>query len=201
MTIDDLQSELRAALAALGSGVPPHILAVRTATSAALRVVLDKGRAAAEDSLKRSGKGTACAIWLSDLEDMIIRTVFDFARLTVFPDTRTVDQEMAVIAVGGYGRGTLAPGSDIDLLFVVPVKPDTRVNSIVEFLLYALWDARQKVGHATRNVAECLKLSKTDITIMTAILEARFICGSRSIFSDLSHRFRKSIVQTSAKNS
>ncbi len=195
MNLDRLQDQLRQSLPA----VVTDVLACRTATSAAIRTVLDTARRDAEETLKRDGKGTACAIQLARVEDMIIRTVFDYARTTVFPGATDVDRTMAIVAVGGYGRATLAPGSDIDLLFLIPAKPDAAVNNIVEFLLYALWDARQKVGHATRNIVECLKLSKTDITIMTSILEARFICGAQTLYGDLTLQFRKTIVQTSAR--
>jgi [protein-PII] uridylyltransferase len=83
-----------------------------------------------------------------------------------------------VTAVGGYGRGTLAPGSDIDLLFLLPAKPAAWSEPAIEFMLYILWDLGFKVGHATRNLEECIQLSKGDMTIRTAILEARYICGS-----------------------
>ena len=86
---------------------------------------------------------------------------------------------MAVVAVGGYGRGTLAPGSDIDLLFLLPYKQTPWGEQIVEYMLYMLWDLGLKVGHATRNIDECMRLSRSDMTIRTAILEARFVWGER----------------------
>ncbi len=64
---------------------------------------------------------------------------------------------MAIVAVGGYGRGTLAPGSDIDLLFVLPYKQTAWGEAVVEFMLYMLWDMGFKVGHATRNIDECIR--------------------------------------------
>ena len=96
--------------------------------------------------------------------------------------------------MGGYGRGTLAPGSDIDLLFVLPARQSERVQNIVEFVLYCLWDTRQKVGHATRNIDECIRLAKSDNTILTAILEARYICGNEALFKRLVDAFRREIV-------
>ena len=78
---------------------------------------------------------------------------------------------MAVIATGGYGRGLLAPGSDIDLLFVLPYKQTAWGESVAEALLYCLWDMGQKVGHATRSVSECIRQAKADMTIRTALLE------------------------------
>ena len=74
---------------------------------------------------------------------------------------------MAIVAVGGYGRGTLAPGSDIDLLFLLPYKQTPWGEQVVEYMLYMLWDLGLKVGHATRNIDECVRLSRADITIRT----------------------------------
>ena len=73
------------------------------------------------------------------------------------------------------------------------------MNEVVEFLLYALWDARQKVGYATRTIDECLKLARTDNTILTSILEARYICGAQNLFDQLTQRFKSEIVATGAK--
>ena len=61
------------------------------------------------------------------------------------------------MATGGYGRGTLAPGSDVDLLFLLPYKQTAWSESVVEAMLYVLWDLKLKVGHATRSVDECLR--------------------------------------------
>ena len=91
---------------------------------------------------------------------------------------------MAVVAVGGYGRGTLAPGSDIDLLFLLPYKQTPWGESVVEFILYMLWDLGLKVGHATRTVDECIRLARSDMTIRTALLEARYIWGDEALFDD-----------------
>jgi [protein-PII] uridylyltransferase len=165
--------------------------------SALIKTCLQDKRNLAEAALLKSGHGTFCAEALSTTQDSIIRTVFEFASQRVFPSPEVVN--LSIVAVGGYGRGTLAPGSDIDLLFLIPNKPQPRVAAIVEFLLYALWDARQKVGHATRNIDDCLRLAKSDNTILTSILEARFICGEQSKFDVLVQRFRAEIVAGSAK--
>jgi [protein-PII] uridylyltransferase len=173
------------------------VLTTRNQVSSLIKERLAQARADAEQALLLDGQGTKCAEYLSQIEDHIICTVFDLARSKIFLGTESVT--LSIVAVGGYGRGTLAPGSDIDLLFLVPSKADARVSQIVEFLLYALWDARQKVGHATRNIDDCIKLAKTDNTILTSILEARYICGEQSQFDQLVQQFRSSIVQGSAK--
>ena len=65
-----------------------------------------------------------------------------------------------MVAVGGYGRGELAPSSDIDLLFLRPYKRTPHVEQLAEFMLYRLWDLGLKVGHASRSVEECMKLAQ-----------------------------------------
>jgi [protein-PII] uridylyltransferase len=190
-------SAFPAALKDLLASQGPKPLAIRTAASKAIRDCLATLRADAEAKLKRDGNGTACAVMLSNAEDDMIRALFDFARIDVF---HSGELPLAIVAVGGYGRGTLAPGSDIDLLFLTPAIENPRVGEVVEFLLYALWDARQKVGHATRTVADCVKLAKTDNTIMTAVLEARFICGAENLFAELQSQYRSGVLQKEARS-
>ncbi|MDE2383623.1 MAG: [protein-PII] uridylyltransferase [Alphaproteobacteria bacterium] len=179
----------------LGELQAPDVLALRNKASGLVRDCLASARETAEAQLLKDGHGTACAEFLSQTEDFIIRNLFSFACTRLSAGAI----ELSVVAVGGYGRGTLAPGSDIDLLFLLPAQASAKVNEVVEFLLYALWDARQKVGHATRQVDECLRLAKTDNTILTSILEARYICGAKPLFTQLSERFKAEIVATGAK--
>ena len=105
---------------------------------------------------------------------------------------------MAVIATGGYGRGLQAPGSDIDLLFLLPYKQTAWGESIAEAILYCLWDTGLKVGHATRSVDECIRQAKADMTIRTAILEARFLLGDKNLFDELIKRFDNDVVRNTA---
>jgi [protein-PII] uridylyltransferase len=100
--------------------------------------------------------------------------------------------------VGGYGRGMLAPGSDIDLLFLLPEAPDTGNKKIIETMLYVLWDLKQKVGHSTRSLDECLRQGRDDMTIRTSLLEARLLHGDEALFERLRVRFDKEIVAKSA---
>jgi [protein-PII] uridylyltransferase len=166
-----------------------------------VKAELAQARLEAESNLMRDGRGTRCAMYLSDRQDEIIEALFEFARGTLYRSSNPSEAErIAIVAVGGYGRGTLAPGSDVDLLFLLPYKQTGWSESIIEFVLYSLWDARLKVGHATRSVDECIRLAKTDNTILTAILEARFICGDKALFDELTVRFRKDIVAGGAKS-
>ncbi len=94
-----------------------------------------------------------------------------------------------VTAVGGYGRGALAPYSDIDLLFIVGDADDPWAKRMVEILLYTLWDLGPTIGHATRTVEQCIELSHADMTVRTSVLEARYLAGDPTLFEDLRDRY------------
>ena len=188
---------LGAELTALAGGRKGTLSAAdRAAIVSRLKRALAEGRAEAERQLSADGRGDACARRLSDLQDAIIRAIHDFAVENVYPsDNPTASERMAIVAVGGYGRGTLAPGSDVDLLFLLPYKQTPWGESVVEFILYVLWDLGLKVGHATRSVTECIRLSRSDMTIRTAILEARYIWGDKALFDELVTRFDTEVVK------
>ncbi|WP_315918362.1 [protein-PII] uridylyltransferase [Mesorhizobium sp. SP-1A] len=170
--------------------------AVRAGVLRLLKQRLVEGRQIAEHLLKEDGGGLACAKRLSHVMDEIVRALYDFAVSHVYRSQNpSAAERMAVVAVGGYGRGTLAPGSDIDLLFLLPYKQTPWGEQVVEYMLYMLWDLGLKVGHATRNIDESLRLSRDDITIRTAILEARFVWGEQGLCDELIRRFDEEVVR------
>jgi [protein-PII] uridylyltransferase len=172
---------------------------LRSALAQRLKVALNGGRAKAEQLLFKDRQGRRCAERLCRLEDEIISLLFEFARKHLYQSQNPSEAErMAVIATGGYGRGLQAPGSDIDLLFLLPYKQTAWGESIAEAILYCLWDTGLKVGHATRSVDECIRQSKADMTIRTAILEARFLLGDRELYDELITRFDKEVVRNTA---
>jgi [protein-PII] uridylyltransferase len=171
----------------------------RQAGMALVSAALKEGRAEARGLLEAGGKGLACAERLSDLEDDIIAAIHALALRELGGDEPLgPSQRMAVAAVGGYGRGALAPGSDVDLLFLLPTKPTPSSEKLVETMLYMLWDLRQKVGHSTRSIGECIRQAKADMTIRTSLLEARFILGDRPLFDEMRKKFDAEIVAGSA---
>ena len=186
-------------LLAAAKTAPAGPVAVRAPVVTVLKQALERAHSLAEEQLIADGDGTRCAESLSLAEDEIIRVLFRLASTELFPQDAS-EERIALVAVGGYGRGTLAPGSDIDLLVVLPARQTPRVQNIVEFMLYCLWDTRQKVGHATRNIDECIRLARSDNTILTAILEARFICGDEKLFERLVTDFRREVVSKGAKD-
>ena len=102
---------------------------------------------------------------------------------------------VALVAVGGYGRGELAPNSDIDLLFLTAKDSDRAADKVVESLLYLLWDIGLKVGHAKRTVADTIRASREDQTILTALLEMRLIAGDRPLTTKLDRSFRREVAR------
>jgi len=134
--------------------------------------------------------GLAAARALSAIQDSFIQVLYDFAtKHFYYAQNPTPSEHLSIIATGGYGRGELAPGSDIDLLFLHPYKETSWGESVVEFILYMLWDLGLKVGHATRSLSECMRLSHQDVTIRTALIEARFITGDRKLFDEMRRKF------------
>ncbi|WP_288941371.1 [protein-PII] uridylyltransferase [uncultured Roseovarius sp.] len=122
------------------------------------------------------------------LTDCVILTALDVVTSHIHPLANPTEAErITVFAVGGYGRGEMAPQSDVDLLFLTPYKITPWAESVIESMLYILWDLRLKVGHASRTIRDCLRLGGEDFTIRTALLENRFLAGDRQ----LADHFRK----------
>ncbi len=111
----------------------------------------------------------------SNLTDRLIQMIFDF----LFKD---LDQEIALVAVGGYGRGELHPKSDIDLMILLREEENQHTKDLLEKFLMLLWDIRLEIGHSVRTVEECVEESTRDITVATNIMEARLLTGSESLF-------------------
>ncbi|MGF1650711.1 MAG: [protein-PII] uridylyltransferase [Hyphomicrobiaceae bacterium] len=154
----------------------------------------------ARTMLDATGSGMRASAVISDRMDAIVAALFRHARSHVFPPS--VDDEsdqLAIVATGGYGRGHLAPFSDIDLLFVVPFRQSPWGESVAEYILYVLWDLGLKVGHATRNIEQCVRLSNGDMTIRTALVDARFIDGTRALYDAFDERFWSDVRSTSAR--
>src|SRR4051812_34235034 len=189
---------IAAELAQLAVEYPGRERELRTAVAQRLKSALAQGRATAEQMLLQDRHGRACAEWLCAMQDEITRLIYDLVSKLYRSLTPSDSERMAVVATGGYGRGLLAPGSDIDLLFLLPYKQTAWGESVAEAILYCLWDMGLKVGHATRSVDECIRQAKADMTIRTALLEARYLLGDRALFDEFVARFDKNIVKGTA---
>lgn len=161
-----------------------------------LKAALFRGRMIAKERLENGAGGIETARLLSGVTDEVVSALYDFTTVHVFRARNPTEGErLALMAVGGYGRGTLAPFSDLDLLFLRPYKQTAHAESVIEYMLYALWDLGFKVGHASRTVDECVKLSKEDFTIRTSILEARRLTGDERLAEELRRRFREEVIK------
>ncbi len=131
--------------------------------------------------------GLQAARLLGKLTDGLISSLYEHA----IADTGLGRPEhLSIAATGGYGRGVLAPFSDIDLLFLTAHEPTQQTLQVVEYMLYFLWDLGVKVGHATRSIEDCLVEGAKDTTIRTALLDARHIAGDAPLFAEFHTRFR-----------
>ena len=140
---------------------------------------------------------TRAYCWLTDC---VILTALDMATRVMHPlHNPTESERLAVFAVGGYGRGEMAPQSDVDLLFLTPYKITPWAESVIESMLYILWDLRLKVGHASRTIRDCLRLGAEDFTIRTALLENRFLAGEESLAEDLNQRLQDELFKGSER--
>ena len=173
--------------------------AARSALLDRLKRLIRESRAAALAGLEADGDGRRCAEGLSLFMDELIGLLYAYTTVHVYRTDNPSDAErMAVVATGGYGRGLLAPGSDVDLLFLLPYRQTPWGESVIEHVLMVLWDLGLKVGHATRTVDQCLKLAHADMTIRTAVLDARLILGDSQLFTELERRFAAEVVRGTA---
>ncbi|MFO1072997.1 MAG: [protein-PII] uridylyltransferase [Geminicoccaceae bacterium] len=160
-----------------------------------LREELQAGRAEIRGGFEAGAGAEQAMRELCQQMDGLIQGILDFGltRLYGTPNPTTGEQ-LAVAAVGGYGRKELAPGSDIDLLFLCHYKRTAHVEQMAEFLLYKLWDLGLKVGQSVRSLDECVKLARNDLTVRTALLEARLLWGSPQLFGQLEASFASEII-------
>src|SRR5438270_5178572 len=192
---------LRRDLTALARSSGGERTALRKAALATIRTAFLAARERIKAGMESGvSPGLSVSRALSALQDTTIQVLYDFAvRHFYSAPNPTTSERLAIVATGGYGRGLLAPASDIDLLFVRPFKETAWDQSVIESILHMLWDMGLKVGHATRSVAECVRLAKQDITIRTSLLEARFLWGDRPLFDELRQRFWNEIATGSGQ--
>jgi len=193
-----------------GSAATPLLTAADVEASLALAADADDPRMAVVDALKdalakahpavaaclaadRLG-GRAAAKEQTRVMDLVVQGALNFVAEVLHPNPMpTTAEKIAVVAIGGYGRGEMAPFSDVDLLFLTPYKRTPWVEQMIEGTLHILWDLRLKVGQSVRSVNECLKLAREDFTIRTSLLEKRFLWGDEKLTTELRDKLRKAL--------
>ena len=168
----------------------------RKAAAAILKQALADGRAEIARRLEdQPYAGTEAAASYAFLTDQILRLAFDYVTGKLHPlGNPTTSERLLLMAVGGYGRGEMALHSDVDIAFVTPWKPSDWTETVVESILYLLWDLGLKVGPSTRSLDELVRLAAEDQTVRTALLEARYVWGDEALFDEVQARFWKKVA-------
>jgi len=167
----------------------------RMALLGLLRDELKAGRAVVRARFESGGSGSECVRGTAWVVDQIVQALADVTVGHVYQTAGpTRGEQLSIVAVGGYGRGELAPSSDIDLMFLLPYKRTPRVEQIVEYMLYMLWDLGLKVGHSVRSAEDAVRQAQADLTIRTALLETRRIWGDAALFRAFKRQFAKVVV-------
>ena len=176
-------------LALLPPGDPA---AMRQQATGLMKHALSTGRdEIAARLLEHPSRGLEAAAAQAFLIDQIVRLLYDFITERLYPRSNaTTSERITVIAVGGYGRGEMAPFSDVDIGFLTPWKQTGWSEQVIESMLYALWDLGLKVGHSSRSLDEMVRQARLDMTIRTALLEARYVWGDADLYDEAARRFR-----------
>jgi [protein-PII] uridylyltransferase len=166
-----------------------------------LKAALDAGRKDVERRLEaKPTRGREAVSAFAFLIDQILRLLYDATTHHLYPvGNRSTSERVVLIAVGGYGRGEMAPHSDVDIGFITPWKPTGWTEQVIESMLYSLWDLGLKVGHSSRSVDETIRMAKSDLTVRTALLEARYIWGDRKLYEEVAIRFDAEIMRDNAR--
>ena len=161
-----------------------------------LRAALASGRAEiAQRLLAHPSAGHDCAEAQAFLVDQLVRTIHDHVIADVYPShNRTSGERLTIMAVGGYGRGEMAPHSDVDIAFVTPGKQTSWCEQVIEAMLYYLWDLGLKVGQSSRSLDDLVRMGRGDLTIRTALLEGRYVWGDQELFDEGRARFWNEVV-------
>lgn len=161
-----------------------------------LRGALGRGRdEIARRLLEKPSAGHDCAESQAFLVDQLIRVIHDHVVGDLYRSSnRSTGERLCVMAVGGYGRGEMAPHSDVDIAFITPIKQTPWCEQVIEAILYFLWDLGLKVGHSSRSLDDVVRMAKSDLTIRTALLEGRYVWGDRALYDESSRRFFAEVV-------
>jgi [protein-PII] uridylyltransferase len=174
---------------------------LRAQAVALLKPALDAGRAEVARRLsEHPQRGNDAASAQAFLTDQILRLAYDFTTQRLHPlGNPTASERLTLLAVGGYGRGEMAPFSDVDIAFLTPYKQTAWTEQVIESMLYTLWDLGLKVGHSSRSLDEMIRMAKGDLTIRTALLEARYVWGDQLLYDEAAARFQAEVVANTAR--
>src|SRR5215831_17047959 len=143
-----------------------------------------------------NGGGREICALRAKLVDVLLRYAFDAASSVAARGNGGADLPLALIALGGYGRGELNPFSDVDVMLLHQQRAEVspHLEEMVNQILYLLWDSGFKVGHSTRSIKEAIAQANSDMHTKTAMLEARFLAGNRELAKEFRKQFRSKCV-------
>jgi [protein-PII] uridylyltransferase len=147
---------------------------------------------------RSGGGGREICAERAHLVDIMLRHLLE-AALEPVPPAKPRPLRLALVAIGGYGRGELNPYSDVDIMFLYKeaAKAEERVNEVVQQILYMLWDVGFKVGHSTRTIAAAVKQANADMLSKTSLLEARLVAGDDELFGEFRAEYLRQCVEGS----
>lgn len=180
--------EAQAPLALPGGGE-----ALRAALLPAVKAFIAGERVQIEAAHRGGRSGLEVVALHADLVDAVVCQLFRLADVCVAPALREQTEGCAVVALGGYGRRELNPGSDVDVMFLYPRRVDGYVTAILNHVLYFLWDLGFDVGHSCRSLGDTLRIMDADLTARTSMLEARFLAGHPGVFADFQDRMWRAL--------
>jgi [protein-PII] uridylyltransferase len=174
---------------------------LRAQAVSVLKPALEAGRAEIARRLaEHPQRGNDAASAQAFLTDQILRLAYDFTTQRLHSlGNPTASERLTLLAVGGYGRGEMAPFSDVDIAFLTPWKQTAWTEQVIESMLYTLWDLGLKVGHSSRSLDEMIRMAKSDLTIRTALLEARYVWGDQALYDEAAARFQAEVVAGTAR--
>jgi len=167
---------------------------IRTEVLTELQKVFDHKYKEIRDYHQQGGGGSQTGEALTNLADSII-----LKAVHSIDSGLAEEWNGALIAIGGYGRAELSPGSDIDLMFLCPVSARKEAEPLASELLCLLWDLGYKVGHSFRTTEECITLAREDQVIGTSLLESRRLLGNRPLFKSFREQFFLKVVDKNLK--
>ncbi len=172
-----------------GAGARPHVVEL-------LRAALAEGRAEIGRRLAdKPSAGNDAAEAQAFLIDQLVRIIHDHVVGSVYrASNRSSGERLTIMAVGGYGRGEMAPHSDVDIAFLTPLKQTPWCEQVIEAILYFMWDLGLKVGHSSRSLNDMVRMCRTDLTIRTAMLEGRYVWGDQPLYEEATRRFWAEVV-------
>jgi [protein-PII] uridylyltransferase len=173
-----------------GAGARPKVVEL-------LRAALDEGREEiARRLMEKPTAGHDVAEAQAFLIDQIVRIIHDHVVGAVYrASNRSSGERLTIMAVGGYGRGEMAPHSDVDIAFLTPIKQTPWCEQVIEAMLYFMWDLGLKVGHSSRSLDDMVRMGRSDLTIRTAMLEGRYVWGDQALYDEAQRRFWAEVVQ------